>query len=438
MRPVVAALCALLLSTSLPFATQAVADEALVDKVVVVVDDDVVLKQDIDQRMIQISERIRAEGGTPPPRDELEKRITEQLILERIQLQMAQRGGLRVSDSQLNDTLSRIASDSGMTLDQFETALQKDGMTLTEARDQVRREMLMSRLQQRSVEPRVRVTEREVNDYLASSAGRADSPKEYHLQHILIEVRSGESSDPDSNTDFQDVMMRLAAGEDFGDVARALSDSSTAAEGGDLGWRKSTELPGLFAPVVPSLKVGDVSRPLTTSGGLHIVKLAEERGGTTKVVEQTQVSHILVMQNTLRSELAAKKLIDDIEGRLQQGESFESLATAYSDDPVSGSNGGSLDWASSGQMVPEFETVMNGTAIGETSEPFKTQFGWHILRVMDRREQDQSERYRLSEARNVLQKRKFQEALAKWRTEIRDEAFVEFRDESYSSNGSNS
>ncbi|WP_416396780.1 peptidylprolyl isomerase [Allohahella sp. A8] len=412
-------------------ATTATAEETLVDSVVVVVDDDIVLKQEVDARVDQIRKRIRRDGGTPPPRTELEQRIVEQLINERIQLQMARRAGLRVNDSQLNETLSTIARENGMTPEQFEEALKQDGLSLSEAREQIRREMLMGRLQQRNVEPRVRVTDREVNDYLASAAGQAQSEKEYRLAHILIEVPSGGNADPASNETLQRVLKSLKEGEDFAALAREYSDSGTASEGGDLGWRKATDLPGLFSPVVPDLKVGEVSRPLTTPGGLHLVKLVEQRGGTQKVVQQTLTDHILISPGALRSEAQAEKLIGEIDQRLEAGESFEALARSYSDDPVSASNGGSLEWASPGQTVPEFEQVMNQTPVGETSEPFQSQFGWHILRVRDRREQDQSERFMFVEAKNSISKRKFQEALTKWRTEIRDEAFVEFRDKRF-------
>ncbi|GAA3966381.1 peptidylprolyl isomerase [Allohahella marinimesophila] len=403
----------------------------LVDSVVVVVDDDIVLKQEVDARVDQIRKRIRRDGGTPPPRAELEQRIVEQLINERIQLQMARRAGLRINDSQLNETLTTIARENGMTPEQFEDALKQDGLSLSEAREQIRREMLMGRLQQRNVEPRVRVTDREVNDYLASAAGQAQSEVEYRLAHILIEVPRGGDTDPATNEELQSLLKALEEGEDFAKLASEYSDSGTASDGGDLGWRKSTDLPGLFAPVVPDLKVGEVSRPLTTPTGLHLVKLVEQRGGTQKVVQQTLTDHILVSPGALRSEAEAESLIREIDQRLEAGESFEALARSYSDDPVSASNGGSLEWASPGQTVPEFEAVMNQTPLGEVSEPFQSQFGWHILRVRDRREQDQSERFMFVEAKNSISKRKFQEALSKWRTEIRDEAFVEFRDERY-------
>ncbi len=393
------------------------------DRVIAIVDNGIVLESELDERVSIFKQRFMAQGTPLPSEEVMRERLLEQLVVERIQLQLAERLGIRVSDSQLNQTMESIAQQNGMTLDAFQEQLATDGVTYQSARDQVKREMLLSRLQQRSVDSRIRITEKEVNDFLASAAGKAKSQEEYRIAHILL----SNSSSTDNLALAKDLIAQVKAGASFKELAATYSSSPTALDGGDLGWRKQDELPTLFADVVPGLKPGELAEPIETSGGVHLVMLTEKRGGATKMVSQSKVSHILVMPNEVRDEQEAKALIDEIYHRALAGEDFASLAKTYSDDAVSASAGGSLNWVSPGEMVPEFEQVMTTTDKGTISAPFKSTYGWHILQVEDRRMADIGDRVQSGQARQILHRRRYEEELQNWLSEIRDEAFVEIK-----------
>ncbi|WLQ13898.1 peptidylprolyl isomerase [Hahella aquimaris] len=399
------------------------------DRVVAVVNDDIVLYSELQDRASRIKDKLRQQKTSLPPESVLQEKVLEQLVLESIQMQMADRGGIRVSDSQLNQTMQNIAKQNGMTLDQFQQALSEEGVTYQNAREQIRREMIISRVQQRSVDSRVRVTEKEVNDFLKSASAKQQRAEEYHLAHILIALpeNPSEAQRKEAESKVEKIRSQLDQGVDFKQLAITYSDASTATEGGDLGWRKPDQVPSLFADVAPKLAPGQTSEPIRNSSGVHFVAMLEKRGGASKVVEQSKVRHILVQQNELRDDIAAKKLIEEIYTRVQAGEDFAELAQAYSDDAVSAAAGGSLDWVSPGDMVPEFDQMMRETPVGAVSKPFQSTFGWHILQVQDRREADIGERLMASQARQVLHRRKYEEELQNWLNEIRDEAFVQLK-----------
>lgn len=408
------------------------AERKLLDQVIAVVNDDVILQSELEARINTIVGRLRAQGTNLPPRDVLEERVLEQLITESIQLQMADRAGMRISDNELNETMASIAQRNNMTLAQFEQQLAQEGVTYQEAREQIRNEMITSRVQQRQVGNRVRVTDREVENYLESTTEEGRSTAEYELAHILVEV--DDFNDDEEVSAARDKIEKLrdeiADGRDFREVAVAESDASNALEGGDMGWRAENQLPSLVADVVPDLETGEVSPVLENSGGFHLVKVMDRRGGEEEqLVDQYMVRHILVRTSETVSEDQAEESIRDIYQQLQDGADFDALAREYSDDPVSGSDGGNLGWVSPGQMVPEFEQAMMQADVGELQGPFRSQFGWHILEVQDRRQQDVSGDVRESEARQAIYRRKFDAELQNWLREIRDEAFIEFKGE---------
>ncbi|MDL0431116.1 peptidylprolyl isomerase [Marinobacter sp. TBZ242] len=408
------------------------AERKLLDQVVAVVNDDVILESELEARINTIVGRLSAQGTGLPPRDILEERVLEQLITESIQLQMADRAGMRISDNELNETMASIAQRNNMTLEQFEQQLNQEGVTYREAREQIRNEMITSRVQQRQVGNRVRVTDREVENYLEATSGDGASNAEYRLAHILVEVEdfNDEEEVGEAREKVERLREEIVQGRDFREVAVAESDAGNALEGGDMGWRAENQLPSLVADVVPELEPGTVSPVLENSSGFHLVMVMDRRGGDrAEVIEQSMVRHILVRPSETVSESQAEEAIRDIYQQLQDGADFGALAREYSDDPVSGSDGGNLGWVSPGQMVPEFEQAMMEADVGELKGPFRSQFGWHILEVQDRRQQDISGEVRESEARQAIYRRKFDAELQNWLREIRDEAFIEFKND---------
>ncbi|MGM0768704.1 MAG: peptidylprolyl isomerase [Pseudomonadota bacterium] len=408
------------------------AERQPLDQVVAIVDDDVILQTELENRISTIIGRLQAQGTGLPPREVLEERVLDQLITESIQLQMAERGGMRISDNELNETMAGIAQRNNMTLAQFEEQLSAEGVSYREAREQIRNEMLASRVQQRQVGNRVRVTDREVQNYLQSLASREPSNEQYRLSYIYIEVDnpSDDAAVAAAREKAERLRREIADGRDFREVAVAESDAANALEGGDMGWRSRSQLPSLLESVVPDLATGKPSEVLGNNSGFHLVMVQDRRGGgDEQVIEQSRVRHILIRPTETVSDAQAESTIRDLTRQLRDGGDFAALAREYSDDPVSGSDGGNLGWVSPGQMVPEFEQAMMEADVGELAGPFRSQFGWHILEVQERRQKDISGEVRESEARQAIYRRKFDSELQNWLREIRDEAFVEFKGE---------
>jgi len=408
------------------------AERRLLDRVVAIVDEDVVLQTELEARVNTIIGRLSAQGTGLPPRQLLEQRVLEQLISESIQLQMADQMGMRISDNELNETLASIARNNGLSLEQFEAELAEEGVTYQQAREQIRNEMLVSRVQQRRVGNRVRITDREVANYLQAQSGSGSQDAQYRLAYIFVQV-----DDPGNNASISEARTRanrlrqqILNGRDFREAAVAESDAGNALEGGDMGWRNESQLPSLVAPLVPELEPGVPSEVLENNSGFHLVMVMDKRGGEQQeFARQHRVRHILVRPSPALTESEAENRIRDIYQQLQNGADFAALAQELSDDPVSGSAGGNLGWVSSGQMVPAFEQAMMDADVGEIYGPVRSQFGWHILQVEERRQQDVTEENRESQARQAIYQRKFETELQNWLREIRDEAFVEFKGE---------
>lgn len=397
----------------------------LLDQVVAVVNDDIVLQSELESRTALAREQIQAQGAQPPAGDVLRKQVLERLIMDRIQLQIGDRQGIRVSDQELNAAMQNIADQNRMTLPQFREALIAEGQDYAQAREQIRQEILLTRIQQANVNRRINVSEQEVENFLANNQTKDNT--EYLLSNILISVPQNASPEmiQRAQGEAEALYTELQDGADFRRLATANSDASNALQGGDLGWRARTELPADIAGAIAPLQVGEVSTPVRTPAGFHLLQLRDKRGGQNTLVEQTRVRHILISPNEVRSQSQARELAKDLYARLQDGQPFGELARQYSDDPGSGSQGGELGWTQAGQMVPEFEQVMNATAKGQISEPFQSRFGWHILQVEDRRTQDFAEEMRANNARAAIRKRKFNEELDNWLREIRAQAYIE-------------
>ncbi|WP_375192699.1 peptidylprolyl isomerase [Marinobacter sp.] len=408
------------------------AERKLLDQVVAIVDESVILQSELEARIGTITSRLQAQGTGLPPRQILEQRVLDQLITESIQMQMAERAGMRISDNELNETMANIAESNGMSLAEFENQLAAEGVTYNQAREQIRKEMLTNRVQQRQVGNRVRVTDREVQNYLDSLEARGGNTAQYRLAYILISVDdpSDEAQVDAAREKAERLRNQIVQGRDFREVAVAESDASNALEGGDMGWRDEGQLPSLVAPIVPELAVGEPSPVLENNSGFHLVMVMDKRGGERQqMIQQHRVRHILIRPSEAVTDAQAETRIRELYQQLQDGASFSALAREYSDDPVSGSDGGNLGWVSPGQMVPAFEEAMLAADVGEFRGPFRSQFGWHILQVQERRTRDISAEVRQSEARQAIYRRKFETELQNWLREIRDEAFIEFKGE---------
>jgi peptidyl-prolyl cis-trans isomerase SurA len=399
----------------------------MLDQVVAIVDDDIVMASELRERLASVSQNLQARGVEAPPEEMLIRETLDRLILESIQVQKGPRVGVRISDAQLNAALERIAAQNGLNLDQFRTALEQNGQSYNELREQVRREMIIQRVQQGHVNQRIDISEQEVENFLATEEGQKLTQPEYRIVHALLPLSPdvSASADAEAKNYVSGMVRRIRAGEPFEQVVASGSGPYTFS-GGDLGWRKLDDLPSLFSEVAPSLGQGEVADPIRSPSGYHLIKMEDKRGGE-QLVNQTKTAHILMKPSEIMSEDATRDLVAELRKRALAGEDFGDLAREYSEDIGSAQEGGDLGWVSPGQMVPEFEQAMNATDIGAVSEPVRTQFGWHVLRVEERREHDMTGETVRNQAANYLHQRKYQEELDAWLRQIRDEAFVDIK-----------
>lgn len=426
LRPLLAG--ALLLG-SVTAVTTAAAEVRQLDRIVAIVDNDVIMQSQLDQRIREVQQTIEKRGAEMPPADVMQQQVLERLITENLQLQIGERSGIRISDEELNQAMGTIAQRNNMTLDQFRAALERDGLSLDTAREQIRREMVISRVRQRRIAERVQVSNQEVENFLASDLGKMQLSEEYRLANILIPVpESADSATIETAEKLaMDTYQQLQQGADFATLAASRSASENALEGGDMGWRKAAQLPPPFDTEVSAMSVGDVTQPVRTPPGFILLKVLEKRGGDTQVRDEIHVRHILIKPSQIRSEEESRRLIERLRDRIIAGESFADLAKNFSEDPGSALNGGDLNWVDPSSLVPEFQEVMANTPGGQLSEPFKTPYGWHILEVLGRRATDASEEVREQQALSLLRNRKYEEELQNWLRQIRDEAYVEIK-----------
>ncbi|WP_037026989.1 peptidylprolyl isomerase [Pseudomonas saudiphocaensis] len=419
---------ALLLGSAL-IATSVSAQVRPLDRIVAIVDNDVVMQSQLDQRLREVQQTIEKRGAEMPPLDVMQQQVLERLITENLQLQIGERSGIRIADEELNQALATIAQRNNMTLEQFRDALERDGLSLETAREQIRREMVINRVRQRRIAERIQISNQEVENFLASDLGKLQLAEEYRLANILIPIP--ESSDSAAIQAAEkvaaDTYQQLQQGTDFARLAVSRSASENALEGGDMGWRKAAQLPPPFDTQVRELSVGEVTQPVRTPPGFIILKLLDKRGGDTQVRDEVHVRHILIKPSQIRSEAESRRLIERLRSRIEAGEDFAELARNFSEDPGSALNGGDLNWIDPNSLVPEFREVMANSATGQLSEPFQSQFGWHILEVLGRRATDASAEFREQQAMNLLRNRKYDEELQAWLRQIRDEAYVEVK-----------
>jgi len=401
----------------------------LIDRVVAVVDSGVIMESQLNSRVEEILIRLKNDKAELPPLNLLEEQVLDRLIIEEIQLQLADRAGIKISDSELNQTLSRVSSQNNLSLEEFRLKLEAEGTSYKSFRDTIKKELIIQRVQRGKVGAKIDISEQELENFINSEEGRTQLAEQYNVQHILLSVKSGLSEIEIEAIEDEAVSLleRLENGESFEKLAASYSAGQKALEGGFLGWRTSAELPSLFAEVVSGLTVGEVAQPVRSGAGFHILKLTDKRGNTVKFLDQTLARHILVQPSEIRTENQAEVLINDIYKRLKEGEDFKQLARQFSEDPGSKMDGGELGWSNPGDYDPAFEMTLNATEIGQLSEPIKSSFGWHIIEVMDRRNEDVSQEEQKNRAYQIIFKRKFDQELQSTLIELRAEAYVDIK-----------
>lgn len=399
------------------------------DRIVAVVNDDVVLESELQETMRTALSQLEQQGREPPPRQVLEEQVLEQLVVKKLQLQIAESTGIRVDDESLNRAINDIAAKNNLSLSEFRRILESDGYEYEAFRQRIRDEMTIARLRQRQVDNRITVTDVEIDNYLSTQALQSGGQMEYRLSHILIALpQDADAEEREARRMIAEkVLEDLSAGREFASLAQELSDGQQSDSGGDLGWRKLNEIPSLFSDEVRSMSEGDVSQIIENDSGFHIIELSDTRSSDTHVVTQTHARHILLRSDELNSEEDVRNRLSQLRERIINGTDFGELARAHSSDTASAVDGGDLGWISPGDLVPEFEQVMKRLEPGQISPPFKTDFGWHIVEVLERREHDSTDEYRRAEAREAIRERKSEEAMQNWLREMRDEAYVEFR-----------
>ena len=399
------------------------------DGIVAVVEDDVVLASELMLRLETVRKQIDAVGSAMPPEEILVSQVLERLVQENIQYQEARKRGIDIDEDTLTRAVTQFALSNNLTLEQFQQALLQEGTNFRAFREEIRREMIINALQRNLIARRVVISEQEIDGMLNSPFYKELFSDEYRVGHIMLSVdeQAGKSALEELTAQASVIIENLNQGAVFSEIAMAKSSSSSALEGGDMGWRKAAALPSLFSQIVLEMTIGQVSEPIVRPGAVHIIKLLDKRGVSLETVNQTNVRHILIMPSEIRTPKEAEILIKEIKNQLMDGRSFEELAREQSDDPASALNGGSLGWSQPNAFVDAFSDVMRKTDVGAQSEPFLSQFGWHILEVLGRREQDVGEDARKAKAVELIHRRRFEEEKEKWLKEIRDESFVEIR-----------
>jgi peptidyl-prolyl cis-trans isomerase SurA len=409
---------------------QAMAAKAIgLDRVVAIVDEDVVLESELKDRTQAVLQRLKGQYTQLPEEDVLRKQVLEQLIVERVQLGLSKRYEVKVDDEEIDQAIGRIRDKNKMNDQQLEADLKRQGLTLAGLRNQIRDELTISHLQQGIVSGRIKITPQEIDNFLASSDGKFATSPDFHIGHILIALPSSADAEAIAAAEqkAKDIYQKLQNGADFAQLAIANSNDQAALQGGDIGWRKLAQLPELFGNQLAGLKTGAVTAPFRSGAGFHILKNIEQRGGGQQLIEQTHARHILVKTSEIMDDNQAREKLLALKDRIEKGEDFAKLAKTNSEDTGSMLNGGDLGWSSPGMFVAAFEETLANTPIGKVSRPFKSQFGWHILEVLERRKEDMSEQMKRNQAQNMIRSRRFDEEFQLWLTQIREEAFVEIK-----------
>lgn len=401
----------------------------LLDGIAAIVNDGVVLKSELDAELRNIVQRLQAQGTPVPPAPQLIPQVLERLVVQEIQLQRASRIGILVSDETLNAALADVAQRNGVSLADLPGLLASEGIDYTTYRGDLRKQITIDQLRQRDVIARINVTPRELDEFLERQRGREFYNQEFQISQILIAVPIAATSSDIAKAEerIERLQQRLVDGESFSELAVSFSDGQQALNGGSLGWRKGDELPTVFSEVVPGLQVGQVSEPIRSNSGFHLVRLDNKRGGDPIMEDQVRVRHILITTNEILDDDAARQKLGEVREQIMAGDDFAAVAKVLSEDPGSAIEGGDLGWSSPRVYAPEFARLAESMPIGEITEPFRSQFGWHILEVMDRRTQDTTDDVKRRQAVGAIRNSKLGEETELWARRLRDQAFVEYR-----------
>lgn len=402
----------------------------LLDRVAATVNEGVVLTSELDEQMLVVVDRLRAQKVDLPPQNVLRQQILDRLVLQELQMQRADRAGIKVSDETLNNALSDVAESNHIKLADLPTALAAQGIDYASYRDNIRKELAMQILRQRDVIGRINVSPREIDQFLERQKKMPSEGNVYNVSHILIAVPQAATPEQidEAAKKADEVYQKATSGEDFGRLAVAYSNSQTALEGGSLGDRKGSELPTFLAEPIATMKAGDITKPIRTPSGFHLIKLNEIKGGTQVIVNQVHARHILIKPNELQDDATVEQKLASIRDRIvNKGENFAAVASVVSEDPGSAAEGGDLGWAGPGTFVPEFEKQLAQLQPDEISQPFRTQFGWHIIQLLGRRQFDTTDDVRRQHAFTALRESKADEETELWLRRLRDEAYVEYK-----------
>lgn len=404
------------------------AEIQMLDRIVAIVDDTTVTQSELDQRLMEIVVRSKKQGITLPPQNVLRSQVLDQLVTETLQLNMAKRFGVKATDEEVLQAIQRVAAQNQMSPEQIIQQVQADGQTINEYKETIRKQLTLQNISQGVVGQRIKISENDINNFLNSADAQFWISPEYHLQHILIPVSgSGTEASKEAEEKAQAIFQSLKDGANFTEIAIAESKGPAALRGGDLGFRKATELPTLFAKIAPTLELNQVSEPSQSQAGFHILKLLDKRGENKRMVTQNKVRHILIQPNEVLNEQQAYEKIQGIRARILNGEDFGKLAKEFTEDIGSKMSGGDVGWSNPGTFVPQFEAMVQSIELNTVSEPILTQFGWHILEVTGRRDEDLSEEMIRGKAYNLLVSRRFEDEVQVWLQELRDDAFIELK-----------
>lgn len=399
------------------------------DGIAAVVEDDIILESELVREVTSITVNLKAKNVQLPPDDILYKQVLERLIIEKLQSQLAQKAGVKVSDEMVDASLANIARQNGLDMQSFKREISNQGMDYDAFRENVRKEIIINQLRSHEIGSRIKVSEQELDHYLETEDSAEDRQVKYLLGHILIAVPEGASAEviQAKNVQSDSVIEQLREGADFKQMAVSTSSGADALQGGDLGWRSLNQLPTLFVDVVKTMNKDDIADPIRSPSGFHILKLMDITGVQSHVITETHVRHILIKTNELINDAEARKRLEAIAGRIADGDDFATIAKANSDDSGSAIKGGDLGWVMPGLLVPPFEKAMSELAINETSQPVQTQFGWHLIQVLGRRAKDNREEQQKNQARDEIRNRKIEEETELWLRRLRDEAYVDIR-----------
>ena len=399
------------------------------DRVVAVVNNEALTLYEMNEQKRILVQQLRESRLQPPSPDVLDRQVLDRLITERALMQYAKETGIRVDDTTVERTILRIAQENKMPPDEFRKVLEREGIPFAKYREDVRREITIQRMREREIDSKIFVSDAEVDNYLATVNLQAGGESEYMLAHILVRVP--EQSSPEQIEQRRaragEALAKVKSGEDFAQVAATWSDAPDAQQGGSLGWRTPARMPSIFVDAVRAMKKGDVSGVMRSPAGFHIVKLMDERGrNQPSVVQQTHVRHILIKVSELTSDVEAKAKIDRVRERIEAGAKFEDQARVNSED-ASSAKGGDLGWVSAGDLVPDFQAAMDRLKVNDVSQPVRSPFGWHLIEVLERREQDVSKDRQRDQARVALRQRKADEQFQEFIRQTRDRAYVEIK-----------